>query len=120
MVQIAESQTGEKICKILGDFLFSSQEVHLRRRNLMGIATDGGRNMINSKGSGATNRLQVELPYILVVHDLCHAFFLVLKISIFYSFQKTSKDYKKNLFIIRPIIKASGHTKRNSNAESNI
>jgi len=126
MVQIAESQTGETIYKILGDFLFSGQEGHLRRRNLMGIATDGGRNMISSKGAGATNRLQAEFPYIIVVHDLCHALNLVLKSSILKFSKKHQKIIKKicSLFAQSPkqaaILKGIQMQNQISNQDSKV
>ena len=59
--------------------MFSGLEGQIRRRNLIGIATDGSSNMISKKDKGVTNRFQQDLPYLLVTHDFCHCFNLILQ-----------------------------------------
>ncbi len=38
--------------------------------------------MISAAGAGATNRLQSNLPHLVISHDYCHALNLVIKIVI--------------------------------------
>ena len=58
--------------------MFSGLNGALRLKKLMGISTDHASNMISKKDAGLTNRLSIEVPHLVVVHDLCHAMNLVL------------------------------------------
>lgn len=55
LVQLGESKTGNTIFNMLQDFLFTGEEGHLRRKNLIGVASDHASNMISSRDSGATD-----------------------------------------------------------------
>ena len=82
LIHMEESQTGLEIFKKLTNLLFTGPDGMERKKNIMGVASDRGSNMLSSKevgGAGAANRLQAELPHIVLIHDICHALNLVLK-----------------------------------------
>jgi len=79
LIELDESSTGETLYNKISSLMFSGLEGQIRRRNLIGIATDGSSNMISKKDSGVTNRFQQDLPYLLVTHDFCHCFNLILQ-----------------------------------------
>ena len=81
-VELTGSCTGEALKKIVDESLFSGPAGLKRRKNLMGISTDGASNMISSKGAGLTNRYKAETPYLAIVHDYCHTLNLVMKLCI--------------------------------------
>jgi len=73
------STSGEVIHKMLMKFLFDGPSGELRKRNLIGISTDHASNMISGGNAGATERLQKDIPHLVVTHDLCHAFNLIVE-----------------------------------------
>jgi len=79
LVEMQGSSTEEKLFKLLDDLLFSSRASEKRTFNFMGIATDKASNMISKRNAGLKNRLKEKHPHIYVVHDLCHAFNLILQ-----------------------------------------
>ncbi len=46
---------------------------------MVGIVTDGARNMISTGEAGATNRLKQDLNHVIITHDYYHALNLVIK-----------------------------------------
>ena len=56
--------------------VFKGREEDLNR-NLMGICTDKGSNMMSPKEKGLTNRIKKDFPQIIVTHDFSHLFNLV-------------------------------------------
>ena len=82
LIELTGSCAGSSLKSLINKSLFSGRGGELRRKNLMGISTDGASNMINSQGAGVTNRFSEETPYLIIVHDYCHAFNLVLKYCI--------------------------------------
>jgi len=80
LIEIQGSSTGETLFKLMDDLIFSDSVSRDRRiLNFMGIASDKASNMISGGNFGLTNRLKSKYSHILVVHDLCHAFNLILQ-----------------------------------------
>jgi len=79
LLPLKASFSGETIFTILNNFLFTGDEGYARKKNLLGISTDGASNMISKGAAGVTNRMSNDLPHLVVLHDLCHAFNLVIK-----------------------------------------
>jgi hypothetical protein len=80
LIEIQGSSTGENLFKLMDDLIFSDSIFRDRRiLNFMGIASDKASNMISGGNSGLTNRLKSKYSHILVVHNLCHAFNLILQ-----------------------------------------
>ena len=74
--EIGESATGEELYNIVMNSVFKGREEVLKR-NLIGICTDKGSNMISPKEKGLTNRIKKDCPQIIVIHDFSHLFNLV-------------------------------------------
>jgi len=108
LVEVKESQTGQDIYSMLSEFLFSGDEGAERKKNLVGTASDAAPNMISSRGAGACSRLMKDLPYVVNVHDLCHALNLALKESVAQFPQEYYKTVKSisNTFAKSPKQKA--------------
>ena len=64
---------------MLDDFLFVEDGGTVRKHNIIGISSDHASNMISSKKAGVTNRLQSDIESLVVTHDLCHAFNLIIE-----------------------------------------
>ena len=68
LIIMEESQTGLKMFKKLTNLLFTARWYGVNK-NIMGVACYRGNNILSSKevgGVGATNRLQTELPHIVL------------------------------------------------------
>ena len=91
LLEMKTSASGETLYQMLTDFLFSNDHEGKRRKNLMGVSTDGASNMISLKDAGLTNRLRNDIPHVIVTHDFCHALNLVLKACI----KQFPKEYRK-------------------------
>ena len=79
VIQLDGSKTGKTLYDLVQAFLFTGSDGKERKKKLMGIATDHGSNMISAVNAAVTNRFQSDLPYIIVVHDFCHALNLILE-----------------------------------------
>jgi hypothetical protein len=79
LLHLKGAQTGEKIALLLSNYLFSGDGGEIRKKNMIGISSDGAKNMISSRGAGATNRISVEIPLLIISYDICHALNLVMK-----------------------------------------
>jgi len=82
VLQLNGSSEGKTLYDLVESFLFNGPDGKLRKEKLIGIATDHGSNMISSKaidGKGVTNRFKADLPYLIIIHDFCHALNLVLE-----------------------------------------
>ena len=73
VIPMENSSTGQVIYdKIKNEILFDSEV----QKNLMGIATDEGRNMIGEE-KGASSRLTKDFPHIVQIKDFSHVYNLV-------------------------------------------
>ena len=79
--QIGETSTGYELHNIVMNSIFKGKE-NLIKENLIGVCSDKGSNMISKLDKGLTNRINKELPHVLVVHDFSHLFNLVSSYSI--------------------------------------
>jgi len=79
LIELTESSTDINIFEKIWKLLFEGQSGEKREKCVVGISTDGARNMISSMNAGATNRLEDSLPHLIVTHDYCHALNLVIK-----------------------------------------
>ena len=91
LLEMKTSASGETLYQMLTDFLFSNDHEGKRRKNLMGVSTDGASNMISLKDAGLTNRLRNDIPHVIVTINFCHALNLVLKACI----KQFPKEYRK-------------------------
>ena len=83
LLQVEESCTGEALYQKIWDLLFGDETGLKRQKNLVGIVTDGAKNMISSGQAGLTNRLKATIgDHLLITHDYCHSLNLVMKNSI--------------------------------------
>jgi len=64
------------------EFLFTGPGGEHRKRNLIGVSTDGASNMVSKESKGAVNRLQSEIPGLISQRDLCHAFNKIIENSL--------------------------------------
>jgi hypothetical protein len=103
LVQLGKSGTGETLYNIITDLLFTGSGAEDRRKNFMGISTDGAAKMIGSGDKNVASRLKKEIPHMIAVHDFCHALNLVLSNSL----DPFPADYKK---IIETISKTFSHS----------
>lgn len=85
------SITGEELYNIVLHEIFAREKQHLLAKNLIGICTDRGANMLSSKSKGLANRLLKDYPQIITAHDYSHAFHLVAK----YASKKLSADARQ-------------------------
>jgi len=102
LFQLGKSGTGETLYNIITDLLFTGTGAEGRRKNFMGISTDGAAKMIGSGDKNLASRLKKEIPHMIAVHDFCHALNLVLSNSL----NSFPADYKK---IIETISKTFSH-----------
>jgi len=79
LLHLKGAPTGDKIASLLSDYLFFGEEGEIRKRNMVGISSDGAKNMISSQGAGATNRISSQIPKLIITYDICHALNLVMK-----------------------------------------
>jgi len=91
LVPLKANSSGQAIFDLLTRFLFTGEEGSIRKKNLFGISSGGATNMISKRSAGVTNRLLIQLPNIVVIHDLCHVFNLVIKNCI-NTFPKVHRD----------------------------
>ena len=82
LIEIGESSEGEILYQKVNRFLFSGPNTHKLKSNFLGICTDGAPNMISEKDKGLTNRLKIDHPHIIVIHDFAHVYSLVIKEAI--------------------------------------
>jgi len=78
---IGESFTGEDLYDIIVNSVFKGKE-EIIKKNLIGLCTDKGSNMISKKDKGLANRLKQDLNSVIVIHDFSHIFNLVSSYSI--------------------------------------
>ena len=71
-IEIGASSIGEVLYEKVKEEIFGS-EFNVTT-NLIAICTDGGSNMISSKGAGLTNKLQDTISSLVHVSDVCHAY----------------------------------------------
>ena len=96
-------RTGEKLYSIVTKLLFTGRGAEVRKRNSMGISTDGATKMRSPGQKSFASRLKKEIPHMIAIQDFCHALNLVLTncLSTF------SADYRK---IIETISKTLSHS----------
>jgi len=107
LIELEGSRTGETLYDKITQLLFSGERGEMRKKNMMGVASDVASNMISTKSAGVTNRFQNDYPYIIVSHDFCHILSLVIKYSL--------KEFpKKYVSIVNKISKKFSQSIQNS------
>jgi len=79
LVPFKNGASGDMILKMIQDFLFVGEEGKNRKKNIVGVSCDGAPNMLSSKDGGVTNRLSKEIDSLIVTHDLCHSYNLIIQ-----------------------------------------
>jgi len=97
LIQLEGSKTGETIYNLVMSLLFSGKDGEIRKKNCMGICTDGASNMISTGNASLSSRLQQAIPHLVVIHDFCHIFNLILKDCINEHFPKEYAKIVKNI-----------------------
>jgi len=103
LVQLVKSGTRETLYNTITDLLFTGSGAESRRKNFMGISTDGAAKMIGAGEKNVASRLKKEIPSMIAVHDFCHSLNLVLANCL----SSFPADYKK---MIETISKTFSHS----------
>ena len=69
LFEIDDACTREALYNRIWNYHFVGEGGEERQKNVIGIVSDGARNMISSGGDGACNRLKEKLIHITVTHD---------------------------------------------------
>ena len=77
--EISESASGEYLYKMLFQEIFVGDKKEYLAKNLVGVCTDRGANMLSLKDKGLANRLKADYKHIITAHDFCHCFNLISK-----------------------------------------
>lgn len=75
--EISESASGEYLYKMLFQEIFVGDKKEYLTKNLVGVCTDRGANMLSLKDKGLANRLKADYKHIITA--FCHCFNLVSK-----------------------------------------
>ena len=79
LIEMGESSTGEVLYNKVNELLFSGNDGQLLKKNFIGNCTDGAPNMISEKDKGLSNRLKRDNPHIVITHDYCHCYNLIIQ-----------------------------------------
>jgi len=82
LIEISENPTGENLYKLCFKELFSGQKEEYLRKNLVGVCTDRGSNMLSKKDKGLTNRIQEQYNQVFAANDYSHIFNSICKHSL--------------------------------------
>jgi len=97
IIQLEGSKTGETIYNLVVSLLFTGEDGEQRKKNCVGVCTDGASNMISTGNASLTSRLQQIIPHLVVIHDLCHVLNLILKDCINQHYPKEYVKIVKNI-----------------------
>ena len=79
LFELGESSSGKVLHDLIENFLFNGINKDLKQKNFMGISSDHAPNMISGGKKGLGERLKANFPHIFVIHDLAHAFNLIME-----------------------------------------
>ena len=78
IVEMKDSATGKTLNNLVHELLFKGEEEERRKENIMGVSSDGAANML-AKNKGFASRLKQTVKHLLIIHDFCHIWNLILK-----------------------------------------
>jgi len=77
--EIKQSATGEYLYNMVLEEIFCGEKRNYLAKNLVGVCTDRGANMLSSKEKGLANRFKAQYKHIITAYDFSHCFNLIAK-----------------------------------------